>query len=127
MGDQILKSIYKHPKLREIYFQNYLTTYQKSCAKRKQDIDNGSPLENPAYVTYDEDPTVNAILKHLTPPTSNTKKYKLVSKWGLSMFKHTTADEDVDEYVPNSVLYKNQYRHCKCDYFNRYNSIIGND
>lgn len=117
--------MYNHTMLQEIYFQNYVETYKKSCKKRKSDILDGALKEDVAYLS-DDDVTMDVVLNKYFPDSLNcTKKYEVVTRRGISLYRLSFVNSNVEKYVPNFVLYKNQYDECKCGFFERFFDITG--
>lgn len=118
--------MYKHPRLQEVYFQNYSTTYKKSCKQRKMDIENGAVMDDPAYLS-DDDAPVDVFHKNSGQTGSyGAKDFELITPKGVSMYRYTRLRENVKKYTVNSVLYKDPYRECSCGFQERYDEILGN-
>lgn len=127
MGDQLLKSFWRHRSLQEIYFQDYLSTYQLDRAKRKLEILDGSPMEDDAYLSDDED-SFNPTYENLKARFGCSGLMELdkdnVTNAGIDMYRYTKVATK-DEFVNRSVLYKDQYGECTCGFGQRFWSLPG--
>lgn len=125
MGDQVLKSIYNHSTLQELYFQSYSESYIKSCEKRKLNILNGERTEDVTYLS-DDDVTLDVMLNKSFPEIRTcATKMEIVTPNGVSSFRSSRPNTNGEKYAPNFVLYKNQYDECKCGFYERYLDITG--
>ncbi|KAI4455013.1 f-box-like [Holotrichia oblita] len=118
LGDQILKTFYKHPTLHELYFQSYISTFALDRAKRRLEIARGSPIKPCAYFSdYDEIPDTNrqSMARIFGYHCYRTYRRQNLTSHGLVMFNFVVPNLDED-YELESVLYKPPYGECKCGY-----------
>lgn len=115
-----MKTLYRHPKLQEIYFQDYDRTYKRSCNRRKMDILNGAVKEEISYMSDDDADFEDILGKY-------PKKMESIalSGNGVAMYRYVKPMDERENYVINSVLYKDQYPECTCGFFARHFEICG--
>nr|XP_022921074.1 uncharacterized protein LOC111429404 isoform X1 [Onthophagus taurus] len=120
LGNMFLKNLSKKPKIREIYFQHYLTTYFPEKHRRELEISSGSRRLKHSYIKdHDDIPLWNEnVLRSYFGSNVNTNEMynhcNSLSDRSTERYTHSNYIED--NYHFESVLYKRPYNECTCEY-----------
>ncbi|XP_022911326.2 uncharacterized protein [Onthophagus taurus] len=116
LGNIFLQSLAKKPKVQEIYFQDYLTTYFVEKDAREVEIaDNSQKLKN-SYVSDLDDIALwnEDILHNFVGSTSTIEKIPYGHLSETSIKEYSSAKPIQGCYTFQSTLYKRPYDECTC-------------
>ncbi|XP_071053270.1 uncharacterized protein [Onthophagus taurus] len=116
LGNMFLKCLSKMPKIQEIYFQDYLTTYFLEKSARELEVADGSQKLKNSYVCDLDDIALwnEDILRSFGGPTSTIEKipYGHLSESSITLY--SSAKPIRENYTFQSVLYQRPYNECSC-------------
>ncbi|XP_071053300.1 uncharacterized protein [Onthophagus taurus] len=117
LGNFFLQSLARKPKVQEIYFQNYLTTYFVEKNARDMEIKNSKSKNfKYSYITENDDiPLWNETALHkFVGSTSTTEKVPYGHLTETSTELYATANPIDENYNFHSLLYQRPYEKCTC-------------
>ncbi|XP_071052630.1 uncharacterized protein [Onthophagus taurus] len=116
LGDTFLKCLAKKPKIQEIYFQDYLTTYFLERDERELEIAHGCKNLKNSYVSDLDDIALwnEDILHSFVGPTATIEKAPYGYLSDSSIHLYSSAKPIQDSYSFQSILYQRPYNECTC-------------
>lgn len=131
LSDEMLKVMYKHPGLQEMYFQCYERTYRLEKAKRELEILSGKSKVRPhSYLNeeYDINDTNKRFMHKYFGPGNIVPKSTDNIDESITYWYRNCVSKPKDGTIGESVLYEPQYGPCECNFFERFsNNLLNNN